>query len=85
MKKISLNNILNGWSNFMKRSEVTELVAVSRATFCIDCPEAKYSKTIKALVKDDLKDIEGFVCNKCKCPLSAKLRSENETCPLKHW
>ena len=79
MKKISLKNILNGWSNFMSKSEVIEMVAVGRATHCVDCKEAKHSKTIKAFVKDDLKEIEGFVCGLCNCPLSAKLRSENET------
>lgn len=85
MRKKSISNFLNGWSNFMKKSEVIEQVAVGRALFCIDCPSAKYSKTIKAFVNDDLKEIEGFVCGECKCPLSAKLRSENEKCPLGKW
>ncbi len=83
--KINLRNILNGWSNFMSKSEVAEMVAVSRGSYCIDCKEAKFSKTVKAFVKDELKEIEGFVCGVCNCPLSAKLRSENEQCPLKKW
>lgn len=82
---INISNILNGWSNFIKKSEVTELIAVERATHCIDCKETKHSKTIKALIKDDLKEVEGYICNICKCPLSAKLRSENEQCPLGKW
>lgn len=88
-KKPKLKNIINGWSNFMSRSEVTEMVAVSRGLYCIDCDYAKFSKTVKAFIKDDFTEIEGFVCDKCpsviKCPLSAKLRSEDESCPLGNW
>lgn len=84
-----LGNILNGWQNFIAKSEVTELEAVERAKHCIDCKHKAFSKTLKAFVQDDLVQIEGYVCMKCessiKCPLSAKLRSENETCPLSKW
>ena len=85
LRKKNLINILNGWKNFMNKSEVIEMVAVSRGTHCIECKHAKHSKTIKAFVKDEFKEIEGFVCGLCDCPLSAKLRSENETCPLNKW
>ena len=87
MNKIS--NILNGWENFIEKSEVTEVIAKKRASKCNNCSFKKYSKTIKAFVKDDLIEVEGYVCLKCpsliKCPLSAKIRSVNETCPLNLW
>lgn len=79
-----LGNILNGWQNFIAKSEVTELEAVERAKHCIECVELKEGRLLN-LIKDDLKEIEGFYCGVCYCPLSAKLRSKNETCPLKKW
>lgn len=81
---INIINILKGWENFLDKSEVSENVAKSRAEICSTCPFAKHSKLI-AFIKDDLKEIEGFKCTKCSCPLSAKLRSLNETCPDGRW
>jgi hypothetical protein len=84
-----INEILNGWENFLVKSEVTEELAKSRATKCDVCIYKKYSKTIKAFVKDDLIEVEGFVCLKCpsiiKCPLSAKIRSEKSKCEIGEW
>lgn len=82
---MNVSNILNGWQNFIHKSEVTEKVALDRAKHCLRCEHKLFSKTLKAFVKDELIQVEGFICKKCKCPLSAKLRSEKEKCPLKLW
>jgi hypothetical protein len=82
MKK--LDNIINGWKNFILKSEVTELIAVERAIKCVECRHAK-NGFLTAFINDDLKQIKGVYCEKCKCPLSAKLRSENEKCPIGKW
>jgi hypothetical protein len=76
--------ILNGWQNFLTKSEVTELMAEERAKICFDCKDKKKTKLL-AFIKDDLKEIEGFKCKKCKCPLSAKIRSIKEKCPKNLW
>jgi hypothetical protein len=81
---MQISNILNGWQNFLAKSEVTELLAEHRAVNCLVCPYLKKGKLL-AFIKDDLKEIEGHYCDLCKCPLSAKIRSENETCPLGEW
>ena len=81
---MQISNILNGWQNFLAKSEVSELIAEHRAGHCIVCPEFKKGKLL-AFIKDDLKEIEGHYCDLCKCPLSAKIRSEKETCPLNEW
>lgn len=81
---INVINILKGWQNFIDKSEVSEEVAKNRAAKCSVCPFAKHSKLL-AFINDDLKEIEGFKCSKCSCPLSAKLRSLNETCPDGRW
>jgi hypothetical protein len=78
---MSVNKILKGWKNFIVKSEVTEELAVQRALNCVDCVELKKGGLLSFL-NDDLKEIQGHYCNICKCPLSAKLRSLNEKCPL---
>jgi len=82
MSKIS--NILSGWKNFIDKSEVSEDIAIQRAKHCVSCSELKEGKLLN-LIKDDLKEIEGFYCGLCYCPLSAKLRSEKENCPINKW
>lgn len=79
-----VHNILNGWRNFMIKSEVSENKAVSRAKHCERCKHAIKGKLL-VFLKDDLKEIQGYKCNVCKCPLSAKLRSINEKCPIGKW
>jgi hypothetical protein len=79
-----INNILSGWKNFIAKSEVSEEIAVQRAVHCVSCVELKEGRLLN-LIKDDLKEIEGFYCGLCYCPLSAKLRSEKETCLINKW
>jgi hypothetical protein len=79
-----VNNILKGWKNFISKSEVLEHIAVQRAVHCVSCVELKEGRLLN-LVKDELKEIQGFYCGLCYCPLSAKLRSEKETCPKNNW
>jgi len=81
---MNVKNILNGWQNFIDKSEVTETLAVQRALNCVDCVELKKGGLL-SFMNDDLKEIQGHYCNICKCPLSAKLRSLNEVCPLNKW
>jgi hypothetical protein len=81
---VKITNILSGWGNFIEKSEVTEAMAESRAAQCIKCNECKEGKLL-ALIKDDLKEIEGHYCALCYCPISAKIRSELEFCPKQLW
>jgi len=75
--------ILQGWKNFIDKSQVTEDKAKERANICAECPEAKKAMLL-AFIEDELKEVEGAYCKQCGCPLSAKLRS-NDICPLKKW
>lgn len=81
---MKIKNILNGWHNFIDKSEVTEAMAEKRALQCVKCSECKEGKLL-ALIKDDLKEIQGHYCALCYCPVSPKIRSELETCPLNKW
>jgi predicted PP-loop superfamily ATPase len=80
----NFNKILNGWKNYIDKSEVVEKVAEQRAEICGRCPFA-VEKKILIFVKDDFKEVEGMACNRCDCPLSMKIRSINESCPEKLW
>jgi hypothetical protein len=78
-----MKNILSGWKNFLSQPEVTETTATARAEICATCPSLRHG-TLLAFIKDRLTEIEGAYCNVCKCPLSAKVRS-NDICPENKW
>jgi len=81
---MNVKNILNGWQNFIFHNQVTEKLAKERASFCVNCPKLKKGKLLSFL-NDDLKEIEGYYCDICKCPLSGKIRSKEEKCDLNKW
>lgn len=41
-----LKHILNGWKNYLDKSEVTETTAKQRAAVCAACPHAKQGKLL---------------------------------------
>lgn len=79
-----IKNILSGWKNFIDKSEVVEIVAKERAEFCAQCPSSKEGLLL-AFINDKIQNVQGHYCAECDCPLSAKIRSQNEKCPLGKW
>lgn len=77
-------NIVEGWKNYAFKSESVEALARARAKTCSLCPSA-IKGTYAELMDDDIIDVKGMLCDVCKCPLSTKLRSTEETCPEKKW
>lgn len=80
-----IKDILNGWKNYLVDDPVTEDLAKERAKICAGCPSAKKGKFTAVLKDYKIKEIEGRYCGECLCPLSAKVRSKNEKCPLGKW
>lgn len=80
----NIKSILRGWKNFISKSEVTEQLAKERAVICSDCLSLSKS-LITAFINDHIKEIQGYKCGICECPLSAKVRSKEENCPLNKW
>ena len=76
-------NIIQGWKNYLKNE--TDTNVLKKSAICENCPEAIIGTYEKFMPDESLKEIQGLKCDKCKCPLSTKLRSENETCPLGKW
>ena len=78
---MNVKNIINGWKNVIIKDHEVEDEAKRRAKICSNCEHAKHGTVLK-FVKDKLKEVEGLYCGDCKCPLTAKIRSE-EIC--KKW
>lgn len=78
-----IKSVINGWVSFFKGDYTPE--QWSRAMICKCCPEAVVGTYEKFMPDESLREIQGLKCNICKCPLSTKLRSEKEVCPLKKW
>ena len=76
-------DIISGWRSYLKSE--TDILALERASICDKCPEAILGTYEKFMPDETLKKIQGLKCNQCSCPLSTKLRSQKEKCPLGKW
>lgn len=81
---MKLKNIAQGWLNYMKNEKLTEKEQ-HRVYVCASCPHKRFSKSVELFVNDEFKEIEGYYCNICLCPLSTKIRSKDEKCPIWKW
>ena len=83
---IKMKNIVNGWKNLVIDNPVVERVAIHRANICAECPFAVMSTGVHTVVVDNkTTQIRGLKCSKCGCPLSAKVRSSFDYCPIGKW
>lgn len=82
MTKIA--NIIDGYRNYFTGDKPSDKTA-ARAAICASCPHAKKLKLLALAPDMQFKNIRGYYCQVCKCPLSVKVRSQNETCPVNRW
>lgn len=77
-----IKNIFSGWKNYIIPNPVADALALERSKHCAGCPHAVHIQHL-ANIHDKIEVIEGYVCNICSCPLSAKLRSTepDNACP----
>lgn len=80
---VQISKILEGWGNYFKGK--MSALERERGKVCEECPEAVVGTYEKLMPDFQLKKIQGLKCNQCGCPLSTKLRSKDEECPLKKW
>jgi hypothetical protein len=78
-----LGRIYDGWKNVVFPSAIVEKLAKVRADICSRCDYAEESEVLGAIIGEPIKEIKGFFCTKCNCPLSSKVRSVAEECPLR--
>ncbi len=78
-------HIINGWKNYTFPSDEVEKIAKERANICSKCDSAAHGTYEKLMPDWSIKEVQGLKCNKCGCPLSTKIRSIEENCPLNKW
>ena len=64
-----LEEIYNGWKNYIFPNKEMEELAKKRAAICVDCPKLKSNN----------------ICSVCGCYIPAKTRSKTSRCPLSKW
>lgn len=79
-----LEHIIDGWRNYFFENEEIKKIATERAAICATCEHSVLGSVIQFL-PDNVKEIEGFKCDLCDCPLSSLLRSRESECKLKKW
>lgn len=84
-KSINFKNIIDGFSNLAFPNEEVEKIATARAEICAACPSAVKMGVYSVIADNRTKVIQGMKCDECGCNLSAKVRSINDTCPLRKW
>ena len=81
-----VNDILNGWSNYLIGSDSANLeLAKQRAEICVNCPFAKQGLHTAILPDYSIAEIQGMYCSDCGCPLSTAVRSKDYKCPIGKW
>lgn len=84
--KGKIQDIVNGFSYLVVKDSEIEVLAKKRAEICGKCPQARYNKKVNTIiVGETVHKIKGMYCNQCGCSISAKVRSENDYCPLRKW
>lgn len=85
--KAKLKLIKDGWANYTFPNAKVERLAVGRAKICAGCVYIEQSPLARVVTSesDSMKKVHGMRCGVCKCPLSAKVRSEHDSCPKGHW
>lgn len=81
---LNLKNIFVGWKNYLTDDEIASELAQQRAKHCAVCPHA-VEKEHLLKIQDSIQVIEGYTCDLCGCPLSAKLRAPDSKCDEGKW
>ena len=68
-----LKNIYKGYKNLVFENPEIEQQYSNKVIICNECEHIKLFKIVD--------NVKIYYCNICKCPLSAKLRS-NDNCPI---
>lgn len=84
--KAKFKDITSGFAHMVVKDSEIEKLAMKRAEVCSMCPKAKYNGRLNTImVGDNVHEVKGMYCDECGCALAAKVRSENDYCPLKKW
>jgi len=79
---INIKAIIQGWGNYAFAETTSE--HLHRAEICAQCQHAVHGEMLDR-IKDEIVVIQGYKCDICSCPLSAKIRQDSERCPQNKW
>jgi protein-arginine kinase activator protein McsA len=65
------------------KKEITQ-EELRRALICKDCP-SKAKRKYASMLNSAIKEVNGFVCDECSCPLATKLFATEEKHICKKW
>jgi hypothetical protein len=72
MKK--LEEIARAWITAVNPNEEEKSKALTRSAVCDGCVKKTYNETLRF-----------YYCTECTCPLTGKIYSPVNSCPLKKW
>lgn len=81
---MNLKNIIQGFGSYLSGKQLTP-EQQKRAEICNTCPLAKLGESLEETPDGDIKQVKGGICTKCGCFLPAKIRVNNERCPIDKW
>ncbi len=67
-----MKKIIEGWKNVIVEDAEIEALSNERMTICNDCEHKTFMVGVD-------------ICGKCLCPLIAKTRSPESSCPIDKW
>lgn len=81
-----INSIISGWKNYLfEEVKADDDIIYYRADKCASCKHHKKGLFEAVLPDYALSEVQGFYCGICYCPISTKIRSKIEKCPIGKW
>jgi len=77
-----MKDFLNAIASHIKNKHTPE--SESRATICGGCPN-KEKRFYSEIFKSKMKNIKGYVCIDCDCPISTKIFAKQKENICKKW
>ena len=78
---VQIFKIAKAWAKVLSQEKNEDVII--RGKICGGCDKKQFSQFLD-FIDDEIKEVKGFVCGECGCPLVAKIRS-NDKCPLNKW
>jgi hypothetical protein len=72
-------DFINALASSITGKHTTE--SLRRSNICAQCPE-KSKKFYAAIVNAEIKDVQGYACDRCACPIATKVfaKDKNDIC-----
>lgn len=83
---VNLVQIAQSWYEFSKGNQDTKELMEQRLKICDRCPfKEQLGPLGKKIVTSLNQTASTYYCDKCKCPLAAKVSHPSNKCPMGKW